>query len=142
MKMPSLMAVMFVSMALAGHTSRASEPVQPPDEGKQVRLASALVEYGMEARDPLALANAAKMFRSFSARVLERGETGKDGKSVDAYDLLDKAREFAQGDENLLAVIETVANTEPGSKYGYNRTCFYEWYVDYFGNWVYRWVCY
>ena len=142
MKPSSLISAMFVCVAMVGSAAYAAQPAPQPDEVKRVGLASALIEYGMESNDALALANAARMYRGFSARVLERGESGADGNAVDADALLEQAREFAQGDEALLAVVDYVERMEPGAKGVYIPSCYWASYCGWFGNCWYRWVCY
>ena len=133
MKPSSLIAAVFMCVATVGTASYAAEPMIEPEEERRVGLASALLEYGMESRDALALANAARMFRGLSARVLERGEAGADGTPVDPDALIEKAREFAQGDETLLAVVDSVGQMDSGAKGIYIPTCWWQWYCDYFG---------
>ena len=141
MRTSSLAAIVFTCLSIVGAVAFAAEPMPPPDEDKRVGLAAALVEYGVESRDSLALANAARMYRSFSARVLEKGESGEGGKAVDADELLQQAREFAGSDERLLAVIDHVDEMESGAKgWVYVPTCCWQWYCDFFGC-RYIWLC-
>ena len=131
-------------IATIGGASLASDPPPPPSgEANRVALATALVNYGMEQQDAVALAQAAKMFRGFSARVLEAGEVGQDGKAVDPDTLVEKAREFAQGDDQLLQVIAAIDAVESGGKpLVYVPYCVWQWQYDYWGNFHFMYVCF
>ena len=140
MRLACLFAVVIFHLTVVG-SAFAAKPLPPSGEAGKVRLASALAEYAMETKDALGLATAAKMLRSFSASVLKKGEKGKDGKTVDPDMLLQKAREFAKKDKNLLAVIDQVEKTKPGGKGIYIPYCYWRSRCA-FGYCEYVWWCY
>ena len=135
-------AAFVVGCVLAMGSVHAAEPLPPADEDRKVALASQLVEYGMDSRDALALVVAARMLRSFSARVLLKNETGRKGKVLDPDALLNRAREFARGKTDLVAVIDGAESEEGDDKVLYFESCQYEWYVSFVGGGWYKWVCY
>lgn len=131
-----------VGCVLAMGSVSAADPLPPADEDRKVALASQLVEYGMDSRDVLALVVAARMLRSFSARVLLKNETGRNGTALDPDDLLGKAREFARDKSYLMAVVDSAEPEERDDKALYFEACQYEWYVSFVGGGWYKWVCY
>ena len=142
MRLASLLVVLIFHLTVVGGAFAAKpKPLPPSGEAEQVRLASALAEYAMGEKDALGLATAAKMLRSLSARVLQRGEKGKDGKAMNPDALLQKARELAKKDKNLLAIIDQVEKTKSGGKSIYFQNCYYRWqcYSFYCS---YRYICY
>ena len=115
---------------------------EPPDEANEVVLASALLEYGKENRDPLALLNAVQILRGLSAQVHERGGPGDDTAVLNLGEILQLAREFAGTDEHLMALVD--AEIEQGTKGVWSTVCVWKWAwaCDLFGcQWVYQWVC-
>ena len=135
------------SLMVSGNAVLSDEQKPSGDaEVEKVILAGGLAELGEKEKDPLALASAAKIYIGLGSHVLEKGQTGKDGKRIDPYALLDTARDFANKDEHVLAVIDQVEDSSGGggSKQiycPYPLSAYYEWYCSY-GNCWYRWVCY
>ena len=133
------------SLMVSGNAVLSDEQKPSGDaEVEKVILAGGLAELGEKEKDPLALASAAKIYLGLDSHVLEKGQTGKDGKRIDPNALLDTARKFANKDEHVLAVIDQVEGSSGGSKAIYcplPLDPYYEWYCSYGYCW-YRWVCY
>ena len=114
----------------------------PPEEVNEVVLASALLEYGRENRDPLALLNAVQILRGLSAQVHQRGGPGEETEVLNLGEILQLAREFAGTDDNLVALVD--AEIEQGSRGLWSTVCVWKWAwaCDLFGcRWAYQWVC-
>ena len=132
----AMIALMCVSASMVA----ADTP--PEDEASRVSLASALLEYGKEYRDPLALLNAVQLFRGLSAQVHERGGPGEETEILNLDEILHLAREFAGNDEDLLAIVD--AEMKRGTKGIWSTTCIWKWAwaCDFFGCvWAYQWIC-
>ena len=143
MKLNKLLGMLVICLhfAVAG-TAFGADTAPPPGEDERVALAAGLVEYGTEARDGLALLTAAKMYQAASARVLQKGQTGRTGKAIDLGTLFALARQFADDDEHLLALIDQAKESKTGAKGIYYPSCYYEWYCSYSGYCYYKWICY
>ena len=136
-----LTTALTLSVPVAAHDT--PEPAihpAPVGEAAKVQLASRLHAYGMKYDDPLALVTAAKLYNEISARVLEKGEEGPQGKAVSVDYLLERASKIAKDDKSAIEkVIEVV-------KYGGSRHwtgiphCHWV-YKEMFGFWEYVWEC-
>lgn len=141
-----ILSVTCLAMLLALSTPVAAQDAsdtkatpEPAGEADKAHLASILEEYGHKNDDPLALITAAKLYKELSARVLKRGEEGKDGQAVDPEFLLNKASVIAKNDE-IKELAKSIKNDDRGV-WTYSPSCYYEWYCGPF-NCYYRWICY
>ena len=141
-----LTSTVFVCLVMLGNPLIAAEMTPPKGEEKAVGLASALASYGLEERDSLALATAARMMRGLSARVVEKGKDGAQGKAIDPVELLEKARDFAKGDDSLTSIIDKVDKMGSGGKWPFRRNCVWsaELVCPFYGVCFYKWsyVCF
>ena len=138
----SVVAVLIGLIVCMGSVGTLLANTQPPDEANEVVLASALLEYGKEHRDPLALLNAVQILRGLSAQVHERGGPGEDTEVLNLGEILQLAREFAGTDEHLMALVD--AEIEQGTKGIWSTVCVWKWAwaCDLFGcQWAYQWIC-
>ena len=105
--------LLFVTLAVCNNLAFSAEMEPTKGELQKLQLASTLYEYGESEQDALALTNAAKIYFSLSARVLEKGQSEADGVAIEPEELLDKAREIAngRGDKDLVAVIDQIEAT-------------------------------
>ena len=106
---------------------------------KQAELAKALVEYGRQTRNALALINAVQMFDAIPAKVLPPGESGAGGKAYERSALLAEAKSYAGEQAELKELIKDVEATQ--AKGYYMPSCYYDWVCGPYGC-FYRWVCY
>ena len=136
-----LTAALAFSAPVAAHDT--SEPLvhsAPAGETAKVQLASRLHSYGMEYDDPLALVTAAKLYKEVSAPVLEKGEEGPQGKTVNIDYLLERASRIARDDKEAIEkAIEAVKYS--GSRHWTGIPHCHWVYREMFGLWEYVWEC-
>ena len=124
-----LAMLLALSTPVAAQDASDSKAAAPPaGEEDKILLARTLEEYGMKNEDSLALVTAAKLYKELSARVLRRGEEGKDGKTVNPEALLNAAAAFAKNDQ-VKELVEIV-RIETKGYYSYRPECWYEWYCS------------
>ncbi len=91
------------------------DPKESAEFSKKVGLFYQVVSYGEAQKDPLVILTAVKLLDDLPFAGIAK--PGKDEKTVTRYDrvaLLDEAKQFAAGDDELLAVIAKVQ--EPPQK--------------------------
>lgn len=109
--------VMFSTLAMAQEVPT-KEPMQgnPSKEMEAHRLANQLVRYGYSQQQALPLINALQIMsesqtQTFTGEKVEGESTTKESAlSFDAKKIIEDARDFADGDENLLAMITKIEN--------------------------------
>ena len=135
---------LIVWLVICGNVTFAEELKPPEHELEKLKLASTLTAYGETENDALALATAAKIYFNLSARVLENGQTGQDGKAIDPEELLAKATEIADAydDKDMIGVIDQIKESgREGSKFVFTPHCVWEYvWVGWF--YSYRLICF
>jgi hypothetical protein len=114
-------------------TNVSQEKGEPSEEAQQVEnltLAYNLAEYGRENEDPQMLIAAAKIVMETPVEFLTRektsesnenaeaatGEKAEEELSLSAMELLEEAREFAQSQPEVLAMIDNIEESAEGSR--------------------------
>jgi hypothetical protein len=137
-----LMCAVFCITVMAQDKTPAvkNETVAAPNEkekvefAKKVSLFYQVVSYGQTQKDPLVLLSAVKLLDDLPfAGIVKPGQDEKSGARFDRTSLLAEAKKFAEGDDELLAVIAKVETPPektavrgygPG---GFHRGYYYGW---------------
>ena len=124
-----LMVVALFGMVYTAAAQEKKDAIQPRTESiSRIRLANQLAKYGYETYSASALIEAARILSEIETQELKSesftsGEGAKDAKEnakpeITSANLLTSAKEFADGDETLLAMIDRVQIANGGNSRG------------------------
>lgn len=114
----SIITTMLFGMAclcgMAQQETKDTSAVAVPDEARMLQLAGELVKYGYDKGEALPLIQAVEIYQNFGEGNFESEKTNKNEEvasknskvSFDLKEIIADAKELAQGDSNLLALID------------------------------------